>query len=46
MVLLIDITTVFVSFLIAYLLRFNLELDAFRKELAFKQALIVIAVYT
>lgn len=46
MVLLIDITTVFVSFLIAYLLRFNLELDAFRKELAFKQALIVLAVYT
>lgn len=46
MVLLIDITTVFVSFLIAYLLRFNLELNAFRKELAFKQALIVLAVYT
>ena len=46
MVLLIDVATVFVSFLMAYLLRFNLELNAFRKELAFKQALIVLGVYT
>jgi len=46
MVLIIDVLTVFLSFLFAYLLRFNLVLSAFRIELAFQQALIVLSAYS
>ncbi len=45
LVFVIDIFTVFISFLMAYVLRFNFVLDDFRKELAIPQALVVLGVY-
>ena len=45
LVFVIDICTVFVSFFVAYILRFNFVLDDFRKELAIPQALIVLGAY-
>ncbi len=46
LVFVIDVSTVFLSFFIAYILRFNFVLDDFRKELAIPQALIVLGVYS
>ena len=45
LVLVIDITTVFLTFLIAYMLRYNLEPYTFSLVLAIKQGLLVCAVY-
>ncbi|MCU0363239.1 MAG: polysaccharide biosynthesis protein [Bacteroidales bacterium] len=45
LVLVIDISLVFVCFLFAYLLRFNLVLSSFSMTLALKQALLVSSVY-
>lgn len=45
LVFVIDVCTVFLSFFVAYILRFNFVLDGFRKELAIPQALIVLGVY-
>ena len=45
LVLIIDITAVFISFIFAYLLRFNLELDTFSLGTAILQALLVCLTY-
>jgi FlaA1/EpsC-like NDP-sugar epimerase len=45
LVLMIDISAVFLTFLLAYLLRYNLELDTFSMQQAILQALIVSGVY-
>ncbi len=45
LVLVIDISAVFLSFLLAYLLRFNLVLNAFNMQQAVNQAFFVSAVY-
>ena len=45
-ILLIDMAAVYVSFLIAYMLRFNFEIHSFDVGLAFTQGFIVLAVYT
>jgi FlaA1/EpsC-like NDP-sugar epimerase len=46
LVLFIDMSVVFFSFLIAYILRYNFEVFSFDTSLAFRQAFIVLAVYT
>jgi FlaA1/EpsC-like NDP-sugar epimerase len=46
MVLLIDMAVVYFSFLIAYMLRYNFETYAFEISAAFRQAIIVLSVYT
>jgi len=46
MVLLIDMSVVYFSFLIAYMLRFNFETYMFELKTVFRQAWIVLAVYT
>jgi FlaA1/EpsC-like NDP-sugar epimerase len=45
LVLLIDLSTVFFSFLIAYMLRYNFEVDTFEISMAFRQAFFVLVVY-
>ena len=45
LVFLIDISTVFFSFLIAYMLRYNFEVDALEISTAFRQAYFVLLVY-
>ena len=45
LVLILDISAVFLTFLIAYLLRFNFELHTFSIKHAFAQAILVCAVY-
>jgi FlaA1/EpsC-like NDP-sugar epimerase len=45
-VLLIDMAVVYFSFFIAYMLRYNFEFDTFEISLAFRQAFIVLVVYT
>lgn len=45
-VLLIDMALVYFSFLIAYILRYNFEIYSFEFSLAFRQALLVLVVYT
>jgi FlaA1/EpsC-like NDP-sugar epimerase len=46
LVLLIDMSVVYFSFLIAYMLRYNFEVYTFEISVAFRQALIVLIVYT
>jgi FlaA1/EpsC-like NDP-sugar epimerase len=46
LVLVIDVSVVYFSFLIAYMLRYNFEVYTFEISLAFRQALIVLIVYT
>lgn len=46
LVLLIDMAVVFFSFLIAYILRFNFETSSFEIPLAFRQAFLVLFIYT
>ncbi len=46
LVLLIDMGVVFFAFLIAYILRYNFETYSFEISLAFKQAFIVLLIYT
>jgi FlaA1/EpsC-like NDP-sugar epimerase len=46
LVFLIDISTVFFSFLIAYMLRYNFEVTALEISKAFKQAYLVLLVYS
>jgi FlaA1/EpsC-like NDP-sugar epimerase len=46
LVLMIDMSVVYFSFLIAYMLRYNFEVYTFEISVAFKQALIVLIVYT
>jgi FlaA1/EpsC-like NDP-sugar epimerase len=46
LVLVIDMSAVYFSFLIAYMLRFNFEILTFDISVAFKQALLVLIVYT
>jgi FlaA1/EpsC-like NDP-sugar epimerase len=46
LVLLIDMAVVYFSFLIAYMLRFNFEVYTFEISIAFRQAFLVLAVYT
>ncbi|HUX95610.1 MAG TPA: nucleoside-diphosphate sugar epimerase/dehydratase [Bacteroidales bacterium] len=46
MVLLIDMSVVYFSFLIAYMLRFNFENYMFELSIVFRQALIVLVIYT
>lgn len=45
MVLLIDISVVFMSFFVAYILRYNFEPDTFNIQTSLKQSILVIAVY-
>jgi FlaA1/EpsC-like NDP-sugar epimerase len=45
LVLLIDLATVFFSFLIAYMLRYNFEVYTFQISIAFRQGFFVLAVY-
>jgi FlaA1/EpsC-like NDP-sugar epimerase len=44
-VLIIDISAVFITFIVAYLLRFNLEIDKFSMSVAIKQSYIICIVY-
>lgn len=44
-VLLVDISAVFLTFLLAYILRYNFELDTFSPVIAFKQSVLVSIVY-
>ena len=46
MVLLIDMSVVYFSFLIAYMLRFNFETYSFELSIVFRQAWIVLLIYT
>ena len=46
LVLFIDMSVVFFAFLIAYMLRYNFEVYSFDTSVAFRQAFIVLAVYT
>jgi FlaA1/EpsC-like NDP-sugar epimerase len=46
LVLLIDMSAVYFSFLIAYMLRFNFEIGTFEISLAFRQAYFVLAIYS
>ena len=46
LVLFIDMSVVFFAFLIAYMLRYNFEVYSFETNVAFRQAFIVLAVYT
>jgi FlaA1/EpsC-like NDP-sugar epimerase len=46
LVLLIDMSVVYFSFLIAYMLRYNFEIFTFEISVAFRQAIIVLSVYT
>jgi FlaA1/EpsC-like NDP-sugar epimerase len=46
LVLLIDMAVVFFAFLIAYMLRFNFEIYTFEISLAFRQAYLVLAIYS
>jgi len=46
LVLLIDMAAVYFSFLIAYMLRYNFEIYTFETSTAFRQAILVLAVYT
>jgi FlaA1/EpsC-like NDP-sugar epimerase len=45
LVLLLDLSTVFFSFLIAYMLRYNFEVDTFEISMVFRQAFFVLVVY-
>jgi FlaA1/EpsC-like NDP-sugar epimerase len=46
LVLLIDMSVVYFSFLIAYMLRYNFEIYTFEISTAFKQAFLVLAIYS
>lgn len=45
-VLLIDMSVVYASFLIAYMLRFNFETYSFQISVVFQQAFMVLGIYT
>src|SRR4030043_1512206 len=46
LVLFIDIAVVYFAFLLAYILRFNFEFNTYEIPLSFRQAFLVLAVYT
>ena len=45
LVLLLDLSTVFFSFLIAYMLRYNFEVETFQISMVFKQSFFVVIIY-